>query len=88
MHNLFVQFEQNDLTNFNDLHETDLQVDTLVINPNHLIMLFNDVIDRLILKINQKLMLTSKSALENETTYNEKLAYLQRIARSRGKPVC
>ena len=70
------------------MHEIDLQVDTLMIDPNHLSMLPDDIIDRLILKINEKLKLPSVSLLEDRTTYNEKLAYLQRIACSRGKPVC
>ena len=51
-------------------------------------MLPDDVIDRLIQKINEKLKLIPISPLKDEITYNEKLAYLRRIARSRGKPVC
>ena len=66
----------------------DLQIDALMIDAKHLAMLPNDIIDRLILKINQKLVLNSRFLLRDITTYNEKRAYLRRIAGSRGKPVC
>ena len=88
MNIIFVQFEQNNSINFNDLHKIDLQVDVLTIDCNHLSMLPVDVIDRLIQKINKKLELISTFLPNDRTTYNEKLAYLRRNARSRGKPVC
>ena len=70
------------------MHKIDLQVDFLMIDCNHLSMLPVDVIDRLIQKINEKLELILTGPLKDEITYIGKLAYLQRIARSRGKPVC
>ena len=66
----------------------NLQIDALMIDAKHLSMLPNDIIDRLILKINQKLVLNSTFLPRDITTYNEKHTYLQRIACSRGKPVC
>ena len=55
---------------------------------DQLSMLPDDVIDQLLLKVNERVKVRRFLRPSDETAYKEKLAYLQRVARSRGKPVC
>ena len=65
-----------------------LQVNRLKMKADHLSMIDNAIVDLLVQKVNKYVKVDKSPPPTNEIAYREKLDYLQRLASSRGKPVC
>ena len=60
----------------------------LMMDADNLSMLPYDVIDRLALRVNERLKVHYTRPPNDSVAFNEKLAHLRRLATTQGRPVC